>query len=441
MFTGRPQGLRLPADVPDGTSNTILLVDGAEDHAVIWTKPEDLKYDPKHPAAGLAGHGGLIPTIFADGSVRFLPANTDPRILDRLFIRNDGQIVTVPGEAMQPGRSRGPAFLGLPVDVEGLKLQEFLSRGLGNQVGLHIYDAPQLFDFNLPAFLGMAMGTFGGRQSFPGVGPDALFYGALIASLNAPIYISLPVQDAKIVDEFLMRLDKLLPELGRNRERRRLDSIERDFYRVPLDKEKNVRGLALRLGPITWRFFWGRIGNGLYVASKPFILEDLLAMQAGRAEGTKENLAVGDRRPAAHGMIRLRPRNWNQVLPDFRLAWAENNRQACLHNLGPLSSIARALPVKAGGQAPNEIGQAVHRLADQIHGVHFFCPEAGHYLHSPDGKAATCSVHGSALDPRQPAAPGENSTVTKLLREYTGMTMSLTFLEDGLHAVVTIDRK
>ncbi len=41
------------AEVTDGTSNTILFVDASDDSAVVWTKPEDLTYDPKAPAKGL----------------------------------------------------------------------------------------------------------------------------------------------------------------------------------------------------------------------------------------------------------------------------------------------------------------------------------------------------------------------------------------------------
>src|SRR5207248_1536085 len=48
MFTGGPEGVPIK-DVEDGTSNTIFIVDADDDHAVIWTKPEDLKYDPKNP--------------------------------------------------------------------------------------------------------------------------------------------------------------------------------------------------------------------------------------------------------------------------------------------------------------------------------------------------------------------------------------------------------
>ena len=83
----------------------------------------------------------------------------------------------------------------------------------------------------------------------------------------------------------------------------------------------------------------------------------------------------------------------------------------------------------------------MHKQADRLHGVHFFCPEGGHYLLSPDGKSCRCSVHGSALNPRQETEPGEKGSTGKLLQEVTGLTATLTFMEDGLHAVVVIDRK
>ena len=41
------QGLSLENDFPDGTANTILVVEAGE--AVPWTKPADLAYDPDGP--------------------------------------------------------------------------------------------------------------------------------------------------------------------------------------------------------------------------------------------------------------------------------------------------------------------------------------------------------------------------------------------------------
>src|SRR5262245_60688606 len=45
-FEGR-EGLHLEKDFPDGTSSTILLVEAG--HAVPWTKPEELIFDPNGP--------------------------------------------------------------------------------------------------------------------------------------------------------------------------------------------------------------------------------------------------------------------------------------------------------------------------------------------------------------------------------------------------------
>jgi hypothetical protein len=75
MMAG-PTIVRYPGSITDGTSNTFLVVEAAD--AVPWSKPADLPWDPKAPLPKL---GGLFPggfgAAFADGSVRFLPKNTN----------------------------------------------------------------------------------------------------------------------------------------------------------------------------------------------------------------------------------------------------------------------------------------------------------------------------------------------------------------------------
>src|SRR5262249_48890662 len=80
-------------------------------------------------------------------------------------------------------------------------------------------------------------------------------------------------------------------------------------------------------------------------------------------------------------------------------------------------------------------------FADRFQTVHSFCPEGGRYLFSPDGKTIECSVHGSAGSPRQPIAPVEANALGKLMRDFTDLKATLTFLPEGLRAVVTIDRR
>jgi hypothetical protein len=79
-------------DITDGTSNTIMTVEVADEKAAVWTKPDDFEYDEKNPLQGLVGLSvGGFQVGFADGSVRFLSSSTDPKTLIALFTRNGGE--------------------------------------------------------------------------------------------------------------------------------------------------------------------------------------------------------------------------------------------------------------------------------------------------------------------------------------------------------------
>ncbi len=91
------KGMKLPGDFPDGTSNTILIVE-AED-AVPWTKPDELPFDPKKdlPKLGLKG-AEKFNAAFADGSVHMLSKKIDKDTLKALITRNGGENVKIPDE-------------------------------------------------------------------------------------------------------------------------------------------------------------------------------------------------------------------------------------------------------------------------------------------------------------------------------------------------------
>jgi hypothetical protein len=93
MFKDPAKGIRM-RDISDGTSKTIAVVEATEDCAVPWTKPDDLKINPKDPFEGVEGVrvGGFL-AAFADGSVRMISEDVDPTVLSALFTPDGGEIV------------------------------------------------------------------------------------------------------------------------------------------------------------------------------------------------------------------------------------------------------------------------------------------------------------------------------------------------------------
>lgn len=109
VFTGKgtafdgSEGLRLPQDFPDGTSNTILVAEAGQ--AVPWTKPDDLPYEADRPLPPLGGvftgesRFSLFGSnrvkgyhaVMADGSARFITSPTGEATLRDAITRNDGR--------------------------------------------------------------------------------------------------------------------------------------------------------------------------------------------------------------------------------------------------------------------------------------------------------------------------------------------------------------
>lgn len=438
-FTG--DDTKLDVDkISDVAFETVMVFDAAEKHAVIWTKPDDWTYDPAKIADALFGRFDDVGiAFFRRMSVCSIPKNLEDKTLRAVFTRAGKEIILEEDRIVPVSLYESRGFWGINEfmrhGLDQRELYEFLTAGLGDQVGMHVYDASPMFDFSLTGFLGEAMRGFGGGGRMR----EEMFYVSfLVSSLNSPVYISVHVKDAAVVDSFLANLDKLLAKFARRPSRGGWIDLDYDFYHLPLGEGNTpARCYNLRFGPVKWRLFFARIGDGLYVASRPFILEDLAELQK-KQTATAEKSPASDGGPEAHAMVRVRPEHWKEVLSTFRLGWAEAARQSCLDNLCPLSSAARML-VASGNDKPS--GEEISHAADALYGVHFFCPDGGRYQLSADGKEVACSVHGTAADPRQMPAPTAGSPVDRLMKDFGGITAALTFLEDGLHAVVTIKRK
>ncbi|MET0645349.1 MAG: hypothetical protein ABW208_01940 [Pyrinomonadaceae bacterium] len=327
------------------------------------------------------------------------------------------------------------------------KTLALVSEGLGNQVGLHVYDSRPPFEMNVPSLLGTMLASGAGRGMGRGGFVSGLepYLALAMVSLNAPVYASFPVEDEKVVDDYLDWSDAALSHVARNERRGRWFSFEYDFYKYKLSTGQTARAFGLRFDPARFRFFWARIGRGVYVATKPFILEDLAALHAQGQPATASTPADEDL--TGHGLARVRAGNWDEVLPDYNLSWAENERESCLNNLGPLASAARAVTAVAPGDeaAQSPSGEALDRatveLATHLAGARFVCPEGGAYRVAADGRQVSCSVHGTAAEPRQATAPSDRSAAGRTMRRLTDLTATLSFMEDGLHAVLVVRRK
>jgi len=79
-------------DIRDGLSYTIMVVEADDDHAVIWTKPDDWQFDAKKSMAGLgSAHLNSFNVGFADGSVRTLMKSMDPKVFQAMLTIAGGE--------------------------------------------------------------------------------------------------------------------------------------------------------------------------------------------------------------------------------------------------------------------------------------------------------------------------------------------------------------
>lgn len=302
--------------------------------------------------------------------------------------------------------------------------------GFGRELGLHVYDATPMFDLRLTEALGDLSSV--GSQPSADRALDRLLTGALIASVNAPVFVDIGVHDPELVDRFLARVAR----------QRQADRwwMNYDFAKLPLAGGKaRVRCLTMNAGPLKLRVFWARIGRRLCIASRRFILDDIAKLHQAVPGTGPSNGGTSDTCRRSHALARIDALAWQRVLPSYLLGWADNHRRSCLNNLGALGSLTR--PVLALHGASPEHMPALAKLSKQLYRQELLCPDGGEYVFSTDGHRVRRSIHGRTTDPRQPIAPSTQTGAGQLLGDLSGVTAELTFLEDGLRAVLTIDRR
>jgi hypothetical protein len=89
---GPKQQPTFPGSIPDGTSNTAMVVEAGE--SVVWTKPSDLPFDEKKQLPKLGGlFDGDFHVGLCDGSVIFVKKDYDAVEMKKLVTPADGLVI------------------------------------------------------------------------------------------------------------------------------------------------------------------------------------------------------------------------------------------------------------------------------------------------------------------------------------------------------------
>jgi hypothetical protein len=68
-----------------------------DEHAVVWTKPDDFEPDKDDPLKGVVGlRNGKFLTLFGDASVRLLPGTLSKDTIRAIFTQAGGEVVNLP---------------------------------------------------------------------------------------------------------------------------------------------------------------------------------------------------------------------------------------------------------------------------------------------------------------------------------------------------------
>ena len=119
-------------------------------------------------------------------------------------------------------------------EIDALNIGEFLTKGIGDHIGFHVYDAEPTVSFSVSQAAGNLMGGWG-----RGFGDQFLVFLPLLSSLNSPVFLTLPVSDAGVVDRFLEALDPILARGVRRPLGRGFFSVKVDYYQASIARRND----------------------------------------------------------------------------------------------------------------------------------------------------------------------------------------------------------
>jgi hypothetical protein len=97
--------LRIPASFPDGTSNTAWVVEAGQ--PVVWTKPDDLRFDPQKDLPKLGGlFEGEFHVLTVDGAVHRAKKDFDPQTFKLMVTSADGHVIAPAAVFQTDGKDR-----------------------------------------------------------------------------------------------------------------------------------------------------------------------------------------------------------------------------------------------------------------------------------------------------------------------------------------------
>jgi len=274
----------------------------------------------------------------------------------------------------------------------GIDARAAVTSAFRSTMGLILFDAQLLFDYDLAGFFGEAATWDEGRD---------LSLLPLLAAANLPAGLVVPVADPEAAARLVRDVERALAAEGTRVGGARF-SLRFEGY--ALEGEEGVRIAAVDWFAFRVRLWYALERDRLLIATRP---ETLRALRAAPLDSVRGNVAA-----------RMEPGRWERIRPDMELSYEEGARRACTGNLASVGALRRALQ------------RVEEREARLLFGEWFACPDGGSY-EAGDGEAGVvCGVHGSRRAPRQGAAP--RGGFGEALRKLQAVESVLSFTEDGL---------